>query len=462
MRVLILGLGQFGGGLGATRFFAHHGAQVTVTDLQPAASLQGSLEQLGDLEGIDYRLGEHTHEDLDRAHWIVINPAIPPHAPILDYARTTGARLLTEIGLFLRWCPSPWIAGVSGSNGKSTTVELATKLLRSSNRRVRLAGNIGASLLPDVLNIDPDDRIVLELSSFQLERLSPDALPRVVALTQFAPDNHLDWHGSAERYQNAKESLLGKANVGSSLAVLPVKSPYYDRWRRRAEAEGRRVVPFTADDCPDGGVGYRRGQLHSDLENNNGPLLPTDELTLSGPENRGNIACATAIALSMGGTPEGIATGVCGFRPLEHRQEIIPARGALNFVNDSKATTPAATLCALRAFGPQAILLAGGRFKGDSFEEFATAAHGAARLFFVYGECAGALRQALIDAGADDDAVVTADTLEQAFSGAIHQADDGDTILLSPACASFDQFRDYRERGDRFRSLVMEWCQLIR
>lgn len=473
VRVLILGLGQFGGGVGVARFFGSRGAKVTVTDLLSETLLQSSLEQLSDLPEIEYHLGGHQQEDLDQAHWIVVNPAIPPHAPILEHAANTGARLLTEIGLFLRWCPSRWIAGVSGSNGKSTTVELTTKLLRSSDCRVRLAGNIGTSLLPEIEHIDAEDRIILELSSFQLERLSAfqhgrDGMPLAVALTQFAPDNHLDWHGGAEQYQNAKESLLdAAAHAGDNpplrpLAVLPVTSPYYDRWARRARAAGRRIIPFSPDDCPESGVGYRRSQLFSDLEESVGPLLPTDELPMSGPENRGNIACATALALPLGATPEGIAVGATAFRPLRHRQEIIAGRGTLNFVNDSKATTPAATLCALRAFGPHTILLVGGRFKGDSFAQFAEDARGAARLFFVFGECAAELQEALIAAGTDPETIIPASTLEQAFSGAIHHAREGDTVLLSPACASFDQFRDYRERGDRFRSLVTEWCQLGR
>ena len=195
LKVLVFGLGRFGGGAGAARFFASRGAEVVVTDRMNEEQLAESVASLSDLPIHRWRLGGHEPSDFERADWIVVNPAVPPGNPLLKEALQKGRRLVTEIGLFLEWCPTPHVIGITGSNGKSTTTQLVHDMLVASGHTVHLGGNIGRSLLPAIDEIGSDDRVVLELSSFQLSRLDTAPRPRYVAITGLT-QNHIDWHGS--------------------------------------------------------------------------------------------------------------------------------------------------------------------------------------------------------------------------------------------------------------------------
>lgn len=472
LRVLVFGLGQFGGGGGAARFFGRRGAHVTITDLRPEEELATSFAQLDDTPVSRLRLGQHLEEDFQEADWIVVNPAVPPGAKFLTIAQRSGARLVTEMGLFLRWCPTPWIAGISGSNGKSTTSKLCAELLESSGHKVHLGGNIGRSLLPELDTIGPEDRVVVELSSFQLERLQPDEpVPAIVALTHFAANNHLDWHGTAESYLAAKERLLATAPNETSTsrapeptAILPWSSPHFERWRALAASTGRRTIPFDATLVPPKGVGFEEDRLVDGVREELPLLLdltpksPSEDspstgasASFRGTASRSNLACASAVALCLGGEPSALPRVVPRFKGLPHRQESLGTWQGLHFVNDSKATTPDATLCALEAYGPKVSLLVGGRFKGDAYEELATAIRDRSHFACVFGECRFHLEAALQSAGFPAARYTVVETLEEACAAAIHHSRPGDTILLSPACASFDQFINYEARGDAFR-----------
>ncbi|MEM7263959.1 MAG: Mur ligase family protein, partial [Planctomycetota bacterium] len=230
LKVLIFGLGRFGGGVGAARFFAERGAEVTVTDRSPTSTLTDSLEQLSDVPIHAYQLGRHREADFTGADWIVVNPAIPPKNPYLETGRSSGATVVTEMDLFLRWCPSAHVAGITGTNGKSTTTDLTYRMLQASGFRVHVGGNIGRSLLSEISSIEAEDRVVVELSSFQLHRLEPDTRrPRAVAMTHYAP-NHLDWHTTEDEYRQAKEALLASSGLEGEVAVLPSSAAEYARW----------------------------------------------------------------------------------------------------------------------------------------------------------------------------------------------------------------------------------------
>ncbi|MCA8959076.1 MAG: UDP-N-acetylmuramoyl-L-alanine--D-glutamate ligase [Planctomycetes bacterium] len=456
LRVLVFGLGRFGGGLGAVRFFCDRGAEVTVTDRASAQELADSLEQLSALPIHTYQLGRHVESDFRRAQWVVVNPAVPPHNAFLDIARRSGAVLVTEMDLFLRWCPSRWIAGITGTNGKSTTTDLTYRMLQASGLRAHLGGNIGRSLLCEIDAIEPDDRVVVELSSFQLERLQPDTpRPRAVAITHYSP-NHLDWHGTEDEYLAAKGRLLSAVGVEDGIAALPADQPHYARWS--AYAKPRRIIPFAGDHVPPTGCGVdehwltrtdESGRIDSFVD-----LAPTP---LRGKATRANAACATAIAGHLGATVGGITRAILDFRALPHRQEIVGRARGLQFINDSKATTPEATASALEAYAPDVVVIAGGSSKGVSFEILARALTRHARVLVVYGATAEEIERCAIDAGFPNERIARHDTLPEAFRAALRLSQPGDTVLLSPACASFDQFTNYEERGDLFRRLVHEW-----
>lgn len=456
--VLILGLGAFGGGAGAARFFAERGARVRVTDLRSADDLCASLTSLENVAIERYRLGHHDEADLEGIDWVVVNPGVPPHASYLRTARERGLELVTEIGLFLRWCKTPWVAGITGTNGKSTTATLTAQLLEASGFVTHLGGNIGVSLLPRLGEIQPEDRVVLELSSFQLERLrAAEAAPRVAALTHFSSNNHLDWHGDAGAYRAAKERVLGPTSAPEPVAILPAASQYRDRWRSLAQNAARNIVEFDGATAPPGGVGWSGDVLEIakiGATSQCDYLLPPQDCSIRGPAQRGNFACAVATALALGADPDTIPSVAREFRGLPHRQEWVGEIEGVRFINDSKATTPEATRVALEAFGPEVHVLVGGRFKGDSQEDLARDLSTQARGVYLFGECRAELAQALAREGLDTDRVHVAETLAEAFEHATRAAAVGSTVLLSPACASFDQFVNYEARGEEFRQLV--------
>jgi len=457
LRVLIFGLGRFGGGIGAARFFAERGAQVTITDRSTAKDLSSSLEQLVDLPIHAYQLGRHRESDFASVDWIVVNPAIPPGNPYLQTGINAGAQLVTEMDLFLRWCPSDHVAGITGTNGKSTTTELTYRMLQGTGHTVHMGGNIGRSLLCEIDQISAEHRVVVELSSFQLERLQVDTpRPRAVAITHYAP-NHLDWHESEDSYLAAKENLLNRTSAGTGMVALPVGQSHFNRWR--ALAKPRRVVPFAGDHVPSGGCGFEGPWLtRTDETGRVDSFVDSTPSPLKGTASRANAACAAALGCELGANADGISEAILHHRTLPHRQELVACAQSLQFVNDSKATTADATASGLEAYGPEVVLLAGGVSKGTSFKPLAEAILRYARGVTLYGATANAIAESLERVNYESNRVARFETLPEAFSAAVRLSQPGDTILLSPACASFDQFTNYEERGELFRRLVREWC----
>jgi len=264
LKVLVLGLGTFGGGAGVARFLAERGAEVSITDLRTPDELSEGLSQLKDVPIAKLRLGGHNADDFEECDWLVVNPAVPPGNALVQIAGRRGARLVTEIGLFLTWCPSPHVAGITGSNGKSSTCQLLTDLLRAANLTTHLGGNFGGSLLGALHSLKESDRVVLELSSFQLARLG-DEVPRppAIGVTHIAP-NHLDWHGTFDAYRKAKEQLLVAApnSLAASLKVAAI--PRHDHsLQDLARRGGRKLVLCGSGDPEGSGIGVRDGHLIS-------------------------------------------------------------------------------------------------------------------------------------------------------------------------------------------------------
>ncbi len=418
-----MGLGRFGGGLGAARWLAQQGAKVTVTDLADAQALDEPLAKLQDVPLAWLTLGGHRDEDFRSADCVVVNPAVRPDSPWLELARRGGAKLTTEIGLLIDYCPAP-IIGVTGSNGKSTTAAIIAAVLRAEGRRVWLGGNLGGSLLEKLDQMEPGDWVVLELSSFQLHYLAGQFNgPRVAVVTGFSP-NHLDWHGSLEAYRKAKQQILAGQGPEDA-AVL--------NW---ADAELRRWQPLV------------RGRLVASPPPDQVPAL-----RLPGEHNRANAALAAAAATAVGCSAQAVQAGLESFAGLPQRLEWIGVVGGRRFYNDSAATTPESTRAAIEALGEPIWLLAGGRDKGLAFEGLAQTivrdCRGAA--FF------GAVRQVLaeqVTALEPGFACCSVETLDEAFAWCFERARVGEAILLSPACASTDQYANYHQRGERFVELL--------
>lgn len=444
MRVLVFGLGTFGGQIAVARHFAKKGALVTVTDKKPREKLEESVRALDGL-GVRFVLGEHRDEDLESADLIVRSPAVPPSEPLLARAR---GKVTTEIVLTLAQLRAPF-AAVTGTKGKSTTTALLGKILEEERGRVHVGGNIGKPLLETVSEIGPDEAVVFELSSFMAEdmalaRAAGEKLPSptVLVLTSLAPE-HLDRHGTKEAYYGAKLSLM----EGARTVVFPAGGEVEELIRARAR--GHELVPVKEPS-----------------------ELVRASCELPGGHNLMNAALAATAAAALGCSPRAIERGIKSFEPLPHRLETVARdREGRRFVNDSIATTPEASIAALASFeGSPVVVILGGSEKGSTYDELAREAARRAHAVVCTGTT-GPKIAALVAQASDaiqrktaargDERRITvleAPRFEDAFTLARELCPKGGVVLLSPACASYDSFRNFEERGRVFASLAREAC----
>jgi UDP-N-acetylmuramoylalanine--D-glutamate ligase len=457
-RVTVMGLGTFGGGIGAVQYLSGHGAVVTVTDLKPAGDLAAALETVAGIGNVTLHLGGHTEQDFRDADLVVASPAVPRDSRYLHVARDAGVPVTSEMNLFWERNRGKTIC-VTGSNGKSTTSAMIHSLLTAGGKqRAWLGGNIGKSLLPAAEQIGPDDWVVLELSSFQLEDLAPlEPNPQVAVVTNFSP-NHLDRHGTVEAYREAKQNII-RWQTADRFAVLNQNDPDVLGWPTRArkiwfgrEDEGRQGMFAVGFDT------YKRQSLFR--FGTREQVLPLGKwLALPGVHNFQNALAAASAALVLGYGPAEIEMGLTKFAGLAHRLQLVTETAGRKFYNDSKATTPEAALLALEAFRAPVVLLAGGYDKGV---DLAGLAHGIAarqvKAVALLGQTGERLKELLREA--DPHGKIPAKghvTFEAAFLWAAAQSAPGDIVLLSPGCASYDWFPNYEARGDEFTRLARAW-----
>jgi UDP-N-acetylmuramoylalanine--D-glutamate ligase len=441
-----MGLGLFGGGVGVTRHLALLGYDVTVTDLRDEKTLAPSVEALRAFP-VRFRLGGHDLADFTQAHLLVVNPAVPPGNEFVAAAVAAGVPVDTEIGMFVRACRGV-VVGVTGSAGKSTTSALLAKCLEAAGRTVHLGGNIGKSLLDAIPNIGADDLVVLELSSFQLHWLRRENLrPHVGVLTNISP-NHLDWHGTMESYVEDKTGIVPAA--GGAL-VACADDPRVVEIARGAPC---RVAWTSRGDTPPAGdaVFWRGDELLARLCDRTESVLHRADVRLLGEHVGWNVASAAAAAMTLGAPASAVLEGVRGFDGLPHRLKPIGTTRGVLCVDDSKSTTPEATVSALAAFEAPVLLLAGGYDKGLDPAPMVEAAAAKAKAVLCFGATGAALADAMRAAGARN--VVLSTTLAEAVESAWRLASEGDVLLLSPGHASWDQFRNYEDRAAAFARAV--------
>ena len=451
LRVTVMGLGRFGGGAGVVRFLADRGARVTLTDLQPEDKLADSLAAIQDCPLERLCLGGHCEQDFIEPDLVVANPAVPKHDRHLELARQAGIPVTSEMSLFWQHNRGR-IVGVTGSNGKSTTAALVHSMLSSAGLETRLGGNIGGSLLPVVDEIRPDEWIVLELSSFQLDDLNRlTASPHVSVVTNFSP-NHLDWHGSLAEYRGAKQTVL-RWQTPECAAVLNGDDPEVSCWT----SYGRRLL-FGLEDRGQTGVFVNCSRCVARIDGAEVDLPVERWLQLPGRHNLQNALAAATAALAAGVDPAAIQQGLANFTPLPHRLQPVAEIDGRRFFNDSLATTPESVVVALSAFSDPIVLLAGGDDKQVDLEVMAEAIADKVKAVALMGQTATIL----------DELIETHDIIravrrefcrnfEDAFNWACAQSRPGDVVLLSPGCASYDWFHNFAERGDRFSQLVHGW-----
>lgn len=494
LRVTVMGLGRFGGGVGVSRFLAQRGADVLVTDTLPAEELKSSMAQLDDLESqgkVSYRLGEHNVSDFTTCDLVVVNPAVKPGNRFVRAAQAANVPLTSELRLLVQHLPNrKRTIGITGSAGKSTTTAMVGHVLREVVEKKAVAsskpsdpaavkrpcvwvgGNIGGSLLPFIDEIQPDDWVVLELSSFMLEGLREDRWsPHIAVITNLSP-NHLDWHGSMASYALAKRAILDFQEPGDVALV-------------------GKQVPDAMDQAGAGPVDWKEpgSRVHILSAGTNRLIFL---LSVPGRHNQLNALLAYHVVeevlypsprfLPVTGpardryqnTMRDVEAALETFRGLPHRLQHVGEVGEVKCYNDSKSTTPEAAILAIGSFEAGTVrVILGGYDKGSDLKDLAK--HAAEKCAGVYtigqtgdtiaeqveaasegisGERARPVSCGGVTWPAERVVIDRSGTLEDAVKRALSDARPGDVLLLSPGCASWDQFANYEQRGEQFVELV--------
>lgn len=443
-RALVMGLGRFGGGVGATRFLAARGARVTVTDLRSADELEEGLAELEGLE-VELVLGEHKDEDFRSADLVVPNPAVPPGDARLALARAAGARVVSAMELFLDRTEARVVC-VTGTQGKSSTSSMIAQLLEVAGLPVRLGGNIGGSLLPEVDSIGPDEVCVLEVSSYQLEALSADeqaGRAEVVAITNVLSD-HLERHGTPAAYARAKARVLELVGDGGT-AFFPTRSQldlHKDVvFEPGAGARVVRVGPGGDLRVADGLFRFGEGELGH-----------VEDLTLPGAFQVENALLALGVARTLGAAPDRLGAAVSDLRGIPHRMELVGIVRGHPVWDNGVSTTPDSTVSALASLDGRCVLVLGGLAKrGLPLSPLVGAARERVRHAIAFGSSAARFAEALAEADVPTTAV---EDVGAAVRAAFEEAHDGEPVLFSPACASFDAYPNFLERARDFRERI--------
>jgi UDP-N-acetylmuramoylalanine--D-glutamate ligase len=441
-RVLVVGLGK--SGLAAARFLKARGARVTVSDARPA-TLIAELPQLLD-EGFVVESGSHGLLTFRRQDLIVVSPGVPMDVPELMTVRAVGARIIGELELGARFLQGAVVA-ITGSNGKTTTTTLVGEILKADGSPTLVGGNIGRPVTELVPESAAETWSVLEVSSFQLETVETFK-PRIAMVLNITPD-HLDRHGSFEAYWAAKARIT-EFQTGEDFLVLNAEDVKVQGVAAKSRAQ---IFWFSGKRRVKQGAFVHGESVFFCASEGAQPeaVLPVAEIPLAGAHNVENVLAAVCAARLAGVSSEVIRGAVAGFKAVEHRLEFVREVGGVRYFNDSKATNVDATRKAVEAFAGGIWLILGGKDKDSDYTTLAPLLRERVKTVITIGSAAEKIEREL--AGVTK--IESAGTLERAVALAQAGAVAGDTVLLAPACASFDQFKNYEERGRVFKALVL-------
>jgi UDP-N-acetylmuramoylalanine--D-glutamate ligase len=444
--VLIIGMAR--SGIAAAEKLKSLGADVTIVDRSVDPKLEARSLNLME-KGVRTRLGPHVASDLDRKELVIASPGVPPSNDLLIQAKKRGIRIWSEVELAytLTSCP---IIGITGTNGKTTTTSLTGDIFGQAGRKGVVAGNIGFPLIKAV-NLESDAMLIVELSSFQLEHIE-SFRPYISVLLNITED-HLDWHSDFDEYTRAKRKIFMN-QTERDFAVINYDDPIA---RELSKSTRAKVIALSKRDSLDQGIHVENGKIVS-LINGREEICSIDELKIGGEHNLDNAMAAAAAGLIAGISVEDVGRALSEFRGIPHRIEFVASLDGVDYYNDSKATNPDATAKALMSFTTPVILLAGGRNKGNSFRRLASDIKKTAKAVVLFGEAAVEIYPLLKEL---DLQVVRVETVPEAVVEAKKFSKAGDTILFSPGCASFDQFSDYKERGQVFKDAVMSLSEIL-
>jgi UDP-N-acetylmuramoylalanine--D-glutamate ligase len=436
-RVTVAGAAR--SGLAAAELLARRGARVTLSEAQPEAPGTEPLTALG----VRLELGGHRTETFTGADLVVLSPGVPPTQEAVSAARARGVPVMAEIELASRWLQGRVIA-ITGTKGKSTTTALTGRMLEAAGFKVTVGGNIGAPLSAQVSDSTPETLHVVEASSFQLEQIDRFH-PWIAVMLNFSPD-HLDRHPDVQAYGAAKARIFENQDAGD-WAVINADDPAVLDLARRTRAER---LPFGRS------ASIARGTVVEDrwiVRRNAGgraPLVPLDAIHLLGAHFVYDVMAAATVGSIVHASPEAMTKAVDAFRGLEHAMELVAESDGVRFVNDSKATNVEAALRSIESFEGGVVPIIGGRYKGGDFGLLREPLKRRAKAVVAIGEAKGLVREALGGAVPVDEAATMGEAVVRAFA----LARPAGVVLLAPACSSFDMFRDYAERGRRFKEEV--------
>jgi UDP-N-acetylmuramoylalanine--D-glutamate ligase len=453
-KVTVMGLGLFSGGVETVKFLVARGAEVTVTDLKNEETLAPSISQISSLP-VRTVFGRHEKEDFTGADCVVVSPAVPDSSEYLAAAREAGVELTTEINIFFELCPAR-ILGVTGSNGKTTAAHLAAEMLKRSPTPTLLGGNIGRSLINKLDSITSSHAVVLELSSFQLERLRwVEKSPHLSLITNLTP-NHLDRHKTMHAYRKAKQAILDYQGK-DDYAVLNLEDPEFEHWEACASGKAGEMLYFATHHHVPSGARLRGDVLELVYRSMPMPICRRDEVALPGLFNISNALGAAAAAFCFGAKPEHMAEALKSFRGIPHRLEFILEHAGVKYYNDSIATNPESTIAALSAFDVPITLIAGGYDKKLPFDELGRVITARVATLILVGDTSEKIERAVASAGGGP-RVVKCATFEAAVETAISLSSAPGVVLLSPACASYDMFDNFQQRGNLFKEIVKDYA----
>jgi UDP-N-acetylmuramoylalanine--D-glutamate ligase len=439
-RVLVVGLGR--SGAASAIFLQEHGARVIVSDSKSEAQLERDVPALLD-RGISIETGQHGERTFRDQDLIVVSPGVPSDQPQLQHARSLGIPVIGEVELAFRFLQGKVLA-ITGSNGKTTSTTLVGEILSKSGRKTLVGGNIGTPVISLAGKSTPETLVVLEISSFQLESIQ-EFRPWIAAILNITPD-HLDRHHTFQAYVDAKLRIFENQQA-DDFAVLNADDPTCAGLKDKVKST---LLWFSRKQPVENGAFMRGEQIIFKRNGQEQAVLSRGDIQLKGEHNLENVLAAVVMTMVAGCKPEQVRQAVKEFRAVEHRLELVASVNGVIFYNDSKATNVDATVKALESFPGNIHIILGGKDKGSDYTVLKPLLRERVKRVYLIGAAADKIAGHVQGAAE----LVRSGTLDRAVRQAFDAAKAGDIVLLAPACASFDQFENYEQRGRVFKELV--------
>lgn len=439
-KVLVIGLGI--SGISTIKALHKLGAQISVSDTKEENQLIDILKEISYIKFDPYFNTEIM--DIGSFDFVVKSPGIPPNTRLIQKAIENNVKVITDIELAYRISPTKNLVAITGTNGKTTTTTLVGEIFKNNNKNTYLAGNIGIGILENIIYSKPEDVFIIETSSFQLEH-TEKFKPKVSLILNITPD-HINWHGSYENYIDSKLKIFKNQDYNDYLILN-----YNDEILHNIKAETN-IIWFSTTSVLESGIFIDGDNIVIKYGDYNLKFMNYNNLKIKGMHNLENVMGSIGISIAMGLNLELVKEAILDFKGVEHRLEFVSSFKELSFYNDSKGTNPESTIKAIESFNEPIILIAGGYNKESKFDKLILAFNNKVKALILLGETKEQLKFTANEYNYN--AVYTVGDMEEAVTLAYKLGEAGDNILLSPACASWDMYNNFEERGIHFKSIV--------